>query len=83
MSTIRTWEGSKRYILKFECDNPSPEQADKIYAIFDEAFDKVLPILKEEQDAQFGEVTPRPSGSGWWSARKIDKVLEEINEAEL
>ena len=73
------WEGNKRYIIKFDCDDPSPEQAEKIYAIFDEAFDKVLPILKEDQDAQFGEVTPMPSGSGWWSARKLDKVIEEIH----
>ena len=75
----RTWQGNKRYIIKFDCDDPSPEQAEKIYAIFDEAFDKVLPILKENQDAQFGEVTPMPSGSGWWSARKLDKVIEEIH----
>jgi len=64
----------KRYIIKMECDDPSPEQADKIYAIFDKAFGDIMPILNEDQEAYFGEVTPTPSGSGWWSARKIDKV---------
>jgi hypothetical protein len=74
----RTWKGNKRYIIKMDVDDPSPEQADKIYAIFDKAFDDIMPILNEDQDANFGEVTPMPSGSGWWSARKIDKVLETI-----
>lgn len=75
----RTWEGNKRYILEFVCTDASPEQADKIYAIFDEAFDKVLPLLNDDQNAQFGEITPTPSGDGWWSARKLDKVIEEIH----